>query len=852
MNLNKYYAILTDVGLSKLNAAQRTNNKVQLTHMLFGDGNGTPYSPTGHETSLKREVWRTTISEFGDQSANLVSIEAIIPAEVGGWTIREAGVIDSEGDLIAIANYQDTPKPILNSNGTTLDLTIKLLIEVNNSNNVTVTIDPNVANASRKFVEQTIEPITQQLAQKAEKNEVTQLVATKADRNEINTLASAKADRTYVDALITNVADGSPRDVFYSITALQTAFPTGQIGTYLVFDSSFTDGAHSFIWKTNAWVDLGVYQANAIAENSVKPLDTTFVKAGKNKFDGNYVSGVSITGNNTSGGSLIKSSDANAKCAIIKVEEGKNYVVSRGAGGNRFRVALSVGKPSIGTVFSRVLYFVDSRTEYTLTTQNGENYIVVYVTSDGTSIPEWLQVEEGTTKTAYTPQKIVMDLEDESLDTSVVKGLRVRAVLTSEATSFNIDLNNQQIIVNQAYLTIGAKSYDIAADTYSYASVTDQTVVVLFNEINRTLGLYSPTESVNPASKNKPLVGLIQKNSGAVDFNGAYQINGQTVLPYTGIEQDTPKELPQFVLTDNVAGNYESTSSYINADGAITIEEVYTIYDNLVTNYPDYVKKTLAYNVGGLPAYRYDFTPPKPYRYPNYQLPKIYYQSGIHGHEKRAAMGGAAFFKELCELWKSSDLLSMLRWNFAFTVIPVVNPTGFNLNQRKNANGVDLNRNFPNGWTLETDTSSTNYGGTAPLSEVESQYVDNVLRTEKDILFVIDQHNSGYYSTENFIMWLGSNNTKTRLLNSGVANQMTHYLKRNEFGNIDASNANLVYISGASDGTFIKHCESYNIPCTLLEASLGWGSTYSNVQNVTTTGLANLILAVVRNYELLR
>ncbi len=82
---------------------------------------------------------------------------------------------------------------------------------------------------------------------------------------------TTKSDKSYVDAMLASIAQGGPKGIYYSLAALQTALPSGADGTYLVFDSSSTDGTHSYIWDSSAkvWKDLGVYQAVGIADDSV-------------------------------------------------------------------------------------------------------------------------------------------------------------------------------------------------------------------------------------------------------------------------------------------------------------------------------------------------------------------------------------------------------------------------------------------------------------------------------------------------------------------------------------------------------------------------------------------------------
>lgn len=78
-----------------------------------------------------------------------------------------------------------------------------------------------------------------------------------------------KADRTYVDAVLSSIAAGGPKELFYSLVALQTKYPQGAEGTYIVFDVIHTDSAHSYMWNGSIWEDLGPYQGLEIPDESV-------------------------------------------------------------------------------------------------------------------------------------------------------------------------------------------------------------------------------------------------------------------------------------------------------------------------------------------------------------------------------------------------------------------------------------------------------------------------------------------------------------------------------------------------------------------------------------------------------
>lgn len=153
----EYYTLATNVGQAKLAAALATGTPIELTEMAVGDGNGVVYDPLATQTALANEVDRFALSDLFQDPVNLnwVIAEAVIPADVGGYFIREAGIFDAAGDMIYIIKYPETYKPIL-AEGSTRDLSIRAVMEMTNADQVTLEIDPNVVIATRAWVENTL------------------------------------------------------------------------------------------------------------------------------------------------------------------------------------------------------------------------------------------------------------------------------------------------------------------------------------------------------------------------------------------------------------------------------------------------------------------------------------------------------------------------------------------------------------------------------------------------------------------------------------------------------------------------------------------------------------------------
>ena len=90
-----YYTLLTALGAAEWSNAQALGKTIALTHLALGDGNGAATTPTEAMTALVREVHRVTISSLSTdpQNPNWLVIEAVIPADIGGFTVREIGLI---------------------------------------------------------------------------------------------------------------------------------------------------------------------------------------------------------------------------------------------------------------------------------------------------------------------------------------------------------------------------------------------------------------------------------------------------------------------------------------------------------------------------------------------------------------------------------------------------------------------------------------------------------------------------------------------------------------------------------------------------------------------------------------
>ncbi|WP_323957481.1 phage tail-collar fiber domain-containing protein [Aeromonas caviae] len=152
-----YKCIHTAVGLELMTKAEATGTQIRLTHFAVGDGNGNPITPSEGMTQLVRERYRATVNRVWQDHliANKFSAELIIPASEGGFTLREVGVFDSNGNLFVVGNLPDTYKPT-GADGSYSDTVIRIDFMVSAAAIVQLIIDPNVVIATHQWVMNTI------------------------------------------------------------------------------------------------------------------------------------------------------------------------------------------------------------------------------------------------------------------------------------------------------------------------------------------------------------------------------------------------------------------------------------------------------------------------------------------------------------------------------------------------------------------------------------------------------------------------------------------------------------------------------------------------------------------------
>lgn len=280
----------------------------------------------------------------------------------------------------------------------------------------------------------------------------------------------------------------------------------------------------------------------------------------------------------------------------------------------------------------------------------------------------------------------------------------------------------------------------------------------------------------------------INLNTGLPSQRNRMFVKGDKVLSYTPARNEFSITPTHTVLktigsevklsrADNFIFDYElnelfttsaTLGSHLNFNSS-TSAQVYQMYDDLMTAHPNHItKQVLGDDVWGNPIALYRFKAPQPTTSQHTKMPKVFLTTGVHGMEHVAVLTAYLMFEQMMNNWRSSNLLEVLRNNVEFLIIPVVNPSGYNKYTRKNDNGVDINRNFPDGFGWQsTDPASAYYGGAAPLDQLESQYIVRVFDENPDIDVMYDFHNFNGVSAE--------------------------------------SNPNLIWIAGYTEGQYVEH-----------------------------------------------
>lgn len=377
--------------------------------------------------------------------------------------------------------------------------------------------------------------------------------------------------------------------------------------------------------------------------------------------------------------------------------------------------------------------------------------------------------------------------------------------------------------------------------------------------------------NINETHVTSPSTAYYVRLSVQLQYLDDAQLNiGNELLPYEPFmykldERFVVKNTSEKLTPKHINETYESPTipdSSIGSENSLidyTLTDWYNLYDNLVSQYPDYVSKILLGNdASGNEIYKYIFSPEGVPDHNSGMVTQgvndylnVLITTGTHGIEIDAIYSLAMMFEQICTNWKNNKMLEDLRWNVKFTVIPFVCPYGLQNLQRKNINGVDLLRNFPNAWVIGShDPDSTSYRGESPLSELEAQYVYNVYSEEKWD-YVTDFHNF-FVNDENNFLWNGATNDFMQQLSFKYIRKMSNkwkkeyeFLPQDDGYSIGYSNFNKtgIYYEAFLDGIMSNLTET----CAIFPHDPN-GKNYNSItMTASVEAITNWLYIVYRN-----
>lgn len=161
---NNWPSVMTDAGNEALATAVASGTPVKVAAVAVGDGGGAIYDPTTDQTALRGETYRAAPNSLSKDpnNPNWIICELVIPADVGGWYVREAGVFDDAGTLLCVAKVPESLKAAL-TDGTPYQMVIEVVMMVISADAVDLTIDTSTVLASVTYVNNVAGALTQEI-----------------------------------------------------------------------------------------------------------------------------------------------------------------------------------------------------------------------------------------------------------------------------------------------------------------------------------------------------------------------------------------------------------------------------------------------------------------------------------------------------------------------------------------------------------------------------------------------------------------------------------------------------------------------------------------------------------------
>ncbi|EAA7351651.1 phage tail protein [Salmonella enterica subsp. enterica] len=317
----KFKTVITTAGAAKLAAATVPGGKkINLNVMAVGDGGGKLPVPDAGQTQLVNEVWRHTLNKISQDNrySNYIVAELVIPPEVGGFWMRELGLYDDEGTLIAVANMAESYKPEL-AEGSGRAQTCRMVIIVSSVESVELSIDSTMVMATQDYVDDRLaehEKSRRHPDATLKEKGFTQL--SNATDSESETLAAtpkavkaaydlADAKYTAQDATTTRKGLVQLSNATDSVSETLAATPKAVKVAYDIANAKYTAQDATTMRK-------GLVQLSNATDSTSETLAATpkAVKAAMDNANGRVPSGRKVNGHPLSGDITLSAADVNA------------------------------------------------------------------------------------------------------------------------------------------------------------------------------------------------------------------------------------------------------------------------------------------------------------------------------------------------------------------------------------------------------------------------------------------------------------------------------------------------------------------------------------------------------------
>ncbi|EDJ7378595.1 phage tail protein [Salmonella enterica subsp. enterica serovar Tennessee] len=317
----KFKTVITTAGAAKLAAATMPGGKkINLNVMAVGDGGGKLQDPDAGQTQLVNEVWRHTLNKISQDNrySNYIVAELVIPPEVGGFWMRELGLYDDEGTLIAVANMAESYKPEL-AEGSGRAQTCRMVIIVSSVESVALSIDSTMVMATQDYVDDRLaehEKSRRHPDATLKEKGFTQL--SNATDSESETLAAtpkavktaydlANAKYTAQDATTTRKGIVQLSNATDSVSETLAATPKAVKVAYDIANAKYTAQDATTMRK-------GLVQLSNATDSTSETLAATpkAVKAAMDNANGRVPSGRKVNGHPLSGDITLSAADVNA------------------------------------------------------------------------------------------------------------------------------------------------------------------------------------------------------------------------------------------------------------------------------------------------------------------------------------------------------------------------------------------------------------------------------------------------------------------------------------------------------------------------------------------------------------